>query len=83
MFSTRRSYRDLDGKRISGRDAPTGHHASNKADRDFDAESERKIVNVDSESFVLEQRKIENQTKPVGITKVTEVEVEFKDHRML
>jgi hypothetical protein len=73
----------LDGKRVTGRDVPTGHQTSNRTDRDFDAESERKIVNVDSESFVLEERKVENQTKPLGITKVTEVEVEFKDHRKL
>jgi hypothetical protein len=83
IFSTRRSYRDIDGRPKSGREARMGRQTSNRPDLISGSESERKIVNIDSESFVLEERKAENLAKSQGITRVTEVDVEFDEYRKL
>lgn len=42
------------------------------------SESERKIVNVEYDEFVLEERRPVTQGKLMSITKVTDVQVDFE-----
>lgn len=83
FFSSRRSHKTVDANAASKGGLMSGSIGRKGSGLNSCSESERKIVVVESEEIMLEHARSMTGGKSMGITKVTNVQVDYEDNSRL